>query len=828
MVAAVTATAAAAAVVFTIICWAAAAPAASSPPASTSDCSLNGQWTRGHGCLCDPGWRGTECGQLDLQPVPSLEAAGYWNASQPSWGASPLFDKRRVAMPDQDGRMSLFASVFAGGCGLNAWQDGSYIARLRGSERGRGFGGEFSLEEEVILPPEAHNPEVLVHGGNISVFVYGGCTSKPRVCNASHPNPHFPRPSHGPGCGPSGSRFTRPYPSGVAWHRTPLRFVLSNQTDGAAAPFWWKGCSLHNTNPSPLLLEGGGVLMAVTSNCPAAAGSVSGEYTLVGRGESLDGPFVIDAQGGGPVFGTGPATDHSEDGYLYRNRRGFHMLAHGMNVYSINSGRHAWSRDGVHWRSAPDPAYGPEVFLSAGGVEVLIRRERPKLVLDAEGHPTFLINGVQRAMDILGGANSSHTLVQPVRRRRRLRRRRPATNADAVWRAAPTPPVIVAPYVTVFNATFDTCNASAHDNVDSPARAFSTAAPTSAAGESWVTLVASARTSRVMTGPSLRKVAHRCDVVHRSTNDSSPSNFADNEWLHSTYALDNDTVFGLLHNEYHGWQHEHCASGADRKVGRCQMFSLTAAVSRDGGKHWQHLHPPPHHLIATPPYRYNSTALWFGFGDSGGIVQSPRDGYFYTTGHNRATVGDQINGTCLMRTKNLTDVHSWRAWNGREFGATFVNPYTLEPGADVSRHLCTVLEESATGLPRGQRGKPLVNQGLVWSEYLSKFIAVMWNTGHDVTIGGGAPFVFAISEDLLRWSDVAPLPLPQNLPTGSLAYPSLLDPSMQHSPMARKGFDRVGRTPSLYFALANPKGTGIRQHWDALVSVDLDFGVKRL
>ena len=327
-----------------------------------------------------------------------------------------------------------------------------------------------------------------------------------------------------------------------------------------------------------------------------------------------------------------------------------------------------------------------------------------------------------------------------------------------------------------------------------------------------------------MTGPTLDSVKQDCDIVHSSTNDPLPSSFADNEWIHSTYALEGDTVFGLLHNEYHGWLHDDCAGGAKRKIGRCQMFSLTAAISHDGGRHWDHLRPPPRHLLATPPYRYDSTALWFGWGDSGGIVKNPNDGFYYVTGHNRATIGAQINGTCLMRTKTLTDIESWRGWNGEEFDATFVDPYLLDPDADVTPHLCSVLEDSAQGLPRGQHGHPTVNQGLVWSTYLKKFIAVLWNTGHDETIGSGAPFVFALSDDLIRWSDVAPLPLPVDLPNGSLAYPSLLDGAAQHDSAARKGFDQVGRTPSLYFALANPKGTGLMQHWDALVSVPLDPG----
>ena len=260
------------------------------------------------------------------------------------------------------------------------------------------------------------------------------------------------------------------------------------------------------------------------------------------------------------------------------------------------------------------------------------------------------------------------------------------------------------------------------------------------------------------------------------------------------------------------------------------MFSLTAAISHDGGYHWEHLKKPPHHLVATVAHAYDESQMWFGFGDSGGILRNHKDNYFYTTGHNRASVGGQANGTCLMRTDNLTDPGSWRGWNGSAFSARFVDPYTLEPGADVSPFICHVLEDGPMGLPRGHNAQPTVNQGLTWSTHLNQFIAVLWNTRHDPTIGSGAPFVFALSDDLISWSAVAPLPLPVSfaghggLPNGSLAYPSLLDPAAQHEP--GQSFDVVGRTPWLYFALANPQGTPQLDHWDALVRVPLDFGAE--
>jgi hypothetical protein len=74
------------------------------------------------------------------------------------------------------------------------------------------------------------------------------------------------------------------------------------------------------------------------------------------------------------------------------------------------------------WRAGQQQPYGPEVVFANGSRKLLPTRERPKLLLDAQRQPTFLVNGA------CGGATSclpfwcSHckqsawdfTLVQPV------------------------------------------------------------------------------------------------------------------------------------------------------------------------------------------------------------------------------------------------------------------------------------------------------------------------------------------------------------------------------------------------------------------------------
>ncbi len=49
-------------------------------------------------------------------------------------------------------------------------------------------------------------------------------------------------------------------------------------------------------------------------------------------------------------------------------------------------------------------------------------------------------------------------------------------------------------------------------------------------------------------------------------------------------------------------------------------------------------------------------------------------------------LGAQRRGACLMRTRDMTDPTSWRAWDGRGFAVRFADPYA-EPGVDPADSL---------------------------------------------------------------------------------------------------------------------------------------------
>ena len=113
---------------------------------------------------------------------------------------------------------------------------------------------------------------------------------------------------------------------------------------------------------------------------------------------------------------------HIEDGFLYKNKRGWHALFHSDcewpqgHMAGGAAGGHAYSTDGKNWTFHPTNAYNNNVTLTDGSEWELARRERPKLIFDAAGIPTHLVNGVT----LRGAANGcesgdhSFTFVQPI------------------------------------------------------------------------------------------------------------------------------------------------------------------------------------------------------------------------------------------------------------------------------------------------------------------------------------------------------------------------------------------------------------------------------
>ena len=114
---------------------------------------------------------------------------------------------------------------------------------------------------------------------------------------------------------------------------------------------------------------------------------------------------------GGPIV-----PYQQEDPYIYKTKRGYHAVFHGMDPWpSSHTGRHAFSIDGIQWHGGDVDCWNNTVELVDGSTIVLARRERPELIHDEHGRPVALLNGAQFGTVPGNPGDQTFTLSQRVR-----------------------------------------------------------------------------------------------------------------------------------------------------------------------------------------------------------------------------------------------------------------------------------------------------------------------------------------------------------------------------------------------------------------------------
>jgi hypothetical protein len=358
--------------------------------------------------------------------------------------------------------------------------------------------------------------------------------------------------------------------------------------------------------------------------------------------------------------------------------------------------------------------------------------------------------------------------------------------------------------VTMFDWSSQNCEDI--DIPDTPARAMRTAS-----GQ--VELFASHMVTRRAVGPTLRGVQHQCPVTMGSVQSGDPSMFADREWLSSPYLMpDQTTAYALVHDEYQGQVHPgECPSGNWFK---CWFNSVTLAVSHDGGATFQHGGAPPSNLVASVPYQYQPDA-----GPSGVMLPSNifkrADGYYYAMVA-APPYQAQGEGTCVMRTNDLGDPTSWRAWNGTAYATSFINPY--QSSADPAQHVCALVAHDEIGQ---------MTSSLTYSTYFNKFVLV-GSSAQSFSDSSQKPgFYWSTSSDLIHWTRARPLMLHevnfshQCGDEDPVLYPSLLDPNSLST-----NFESSGKRADLFFTKANyhyANGTCWMDFDRDLIRIPLEF-----
>lgn len=323
--------------------------------------------------------------------------------------------------------------------------------------------------------------------------------------------------------------------------------------------------------------------------------------------------------------------------------------------------------------------------------------------------------------------------------------------------------VITGEEETVFDWTTDRC--FDEDIPDLPARAWR-----DSTGQ--VYLLAAHIEAQPLVGPDLDNLTRNCDVIMSSTRNADPSMHSDGEWLAAVYTDDGITFFGLIHNEYQGWEHDNCAAAPGEHF-ECWYNTITLAASTDGGRTFTRGRTPPEHFIAGWPTVYEAGTGPYGVFSPSNIIE--KDGYYY------AIIKTQkqylLNQwPCMMRTPDLSDPGAWRFWDGEAFEGEFVDPYASEVDIVVD-HACDESLDFDTG--------PQMIESLTYNTEIERYVALGTMADH---IDGREVwgYYFALSEDLITWTRrelIVEIPLTWSYEPGdgphSYLYPSLIDPDSE-------------------------------------------------
>lgn len=191
--------------------------------------------------------------------------------------------------------------------------------------------------------------------------------------------------------------------------------------------------------------------------------------------------------------------------------------------------------------------------------------------------------------------------------------------------------------------------------------------------------------SRGFVGADARSLEHQCALYANSTRHASFGELANYEWVHSSwYFAQNNSAVALTHMEWDCKGPETCPWYG---MGYSFFSAVTLFSSPDGGASWGRATPPPApHVVAVSPIPWTeaigAAGQSYGFRSPSSIVagRGALAGWFYaavTAGWGRGSFRGQLDGACMMRTRDLTDPASWRAWGG----AGFTVPLAASPYA---------------------------------------------------------------------------------------------------------------------------------------------------
>lgn len=297
-----------------------------------------------------------------------------------------------------------------------------------------------------------------------------------------------------------------------------------------------------------------------------------------------------------------------------------------------------------------------------------------------------------------------------------------------------------------------------------------------------------------------------------STQSTTPSAGNNYEWLNTIYKKGN-TIYGLVHNEFHDTLASSippCNTSLSPS-NPCWWNTITLAKSTNNGLSFD---PPasPSPNVSAPPFAWSVTTMKkipYGHMTTTNIISREENGitYYYSFfigEHGIGIQGPTTRGICLMRTSNLDDASSWRAWNGSSFSLTMNMPYSGSTPANTGQPLCSYISLNQLGVILGH---------VTFNTYLQEYIMIGGGAKHDADV---VPAVvkcgvwYSRSKDLINWTNQKILfetsfagdNAQCNSALPKVAYASMLDEDQINDP-TDPNFERSDNTFHIYYTQFN-------------------------
>jgi hypothetical protein len=270
-----------------------------------------------------------------------------------------------------------------------------------------------------------------------------------------------------------------------------------------------------------------------------------------------------------------------------------------------------------------------------------------------------------------------------------------------------------------------------------------------------------------LVGTDFNNLTLDCHSLMSSPLDPNPAHYDYMHWVSRVYTENGRDVYALVHTEWHGWEIPGaCPAGPGKR--RCGVGAVTFAVSHDNGDTYVEPAPPGNFIATAPPRPVTDDVRTGLFAPSAPI----KKGNYYYAFALAVAHGEQEAGACLMRSPDLADPTSWRAWDGASFSVRFENPF-YENVSPTRTHLCEPVDyDSIQSMTRS----------LTYNTYLGKYVltgtAVRYDPVRSEIVDG---FYFSLSDDLIHWSmrqlllEIPSLTTHQCGGPDVGSYPSLID-----------------------------------------------------